>query len=383
MMADEAPRTRRRVDYLRHHDEPAAPKAPEEISIPGFDPRFPDWKREGEFLYRRRSWVSGGAVDVWAPSFSPEAVDPGQIVFYDTETTGLSGGSGNVIFLFGAAWCEGPDLVVEQLFLSDFPGEPAFLEAVRALLRPFPAWVSYNGKAFDSHLLTSRFLMNGMQLDRGAQVDLLHHARRLWRAVTRDCSLTSIEREILGVNREVDVAGEDIPLVWLQFLRTGSLGILPVVFQHNLTDITSLVRMYRIIGDIYRGADVSTPVDAPALGRWLLRRSEEGGAAVLEEAFRRGSLEAGAVLSLHLKRLGEWDRAVQIWESILSGSRSLFAAVELAKHLEHRLRDPGGALQIVQMITSWELPLSPGSREEIRRRASRLKRKLSERSDQA
>lgn len=379
-MADQTPRTRRRIDYLRHGEERAPVEAPPESSFPELDPRFPGWRREGEFLYRRRSWVSGGAVDVWAPSFSPEAVHPGQIVFYDTETTGLSGGSGNVIFLFGAAWCEGRDLVVEQLFLSDFPGEPEFLQAVAALLRPFAAWVSYNGKAFDSHLLTSRFLMNGMRLDRGVQVDLLHHARRLWRTITRDCSLTSIEREILGVSREVDVAGEDIPLVWLQFLRTGSPGILPVVFQHNLTDITSLARMYRIIGDVYRGADISTPVDAPALGRWLLRRSEEDGAAVLAEAFRRGSLDAGVLLSLHFKRRREWDRAVQIWESILSASRSMFAAVELAKHLEHRLRNPGGALQIVEMITSWELPLTAGSREEIRRRAARLRRKLSERT---
>jgi hypothetical protein len=376
MMADQTQRTRRRIDYLRHHEEPAA-ETPQAASFSELDPRFPGWRREGEFLYRRRSWVSGGAVDVWAPPFSPEAVDPGQIVFYDTETTGLSGGSGNVIFLFGAARCDGLDLVVEQLFLSDFPGEPEFLTAVRDLLRPFPAWVSYNGKAFDSHLLTSRFLMNGMQLDRGAQVDLLHHARRLWRTITRDCSLTSIEREILGVSREVDVAGEDIPLVWLQFLRTGSPGILPVVFEHNLTDITSLARMYRIIGDVSRGADVSTPVDAPALGRWLLRRSEEDGAAVLEEAFRRGSLDAGILLSLHFKRRREWDRAVEIWESILSASRSMFAAVELAKHLEHRLRDPGGALRMVELVASWEMPLTGTRREELARRARRLKRKVS------
>ena len=62
---------------------------------------------------------------------------PEELVFYDTETTGLSGGAGNVIFLFGAAWCEGRDLAVEQLFLSDFPGEPEFLQAVQDLVRPY------------------------------------------------------------------------------------------------------------------------------------------------------------------------------------------------------------------------------------------------------
>ena len=146
--------------------------------------------------------------------------------------------------------------------------------------------------------------MNGMRFTPGAQVDLLHHARRLWRTVTGDCSLTSIERGILGFTRELDVAGEDIPLVWLAFLRTGVPGILPVVFDHNMMDITSLARMYRVIGDLYRGDVLSTPVDARALGRWLLRHSAADGTAVLEEAFRQGNLDAGAALSLYLKKAG-------------------------------------------------------------------------------
>ena len=90
------------------------------------DPRFPDWKRESEFLYRRRQYFSGRGVGVWPGPFSPEAGAAEELVFYDTETTGLSGGAGTVIFLFGAAWCEGRDLAVEQLFLSDFPGETGF-----------------------------------------------------------------------------------------------------------------------------------------------------------------------------------------------------------------------------------------------------------------
>ncbi len=341
------------------------------------DPRFPGWKREAEFLYRRRTYLPGRGVDAWASGFSTEASSAEKLVFYDTETTGLSGGAGNVIFLFGAAWCEGRDLTVEQLFLSDFPGEPEFLQAVQEIVRPFPAWVSYNGKAFDSHLLLTRFLMNGMQLDLGSQVDLLHHARRLWKTVTGDCSLTTIERSILGVNRELDVAGEDIPLVWLEFLRTGQPGILPVVFDHNLTDITSLARMYGIMGDLYQGKVDAAPVDVSALGRWLLPRSASDGTAVLEEAFQAGNLEAGAALSLHHKRRGEWERAVAIWEAILASSRSMFAAVELAKHYEHREHDPLRAMRVMETVGSWGLPLGRRGREEIRRRVERLKRKLS------
>lgn len=216
-------RTRRRLDFLRP-SEPAPQAAPARQAFPDSDPRFPGWKREGEFLYRRRQYFQGYGVEAWREPFSPEADSGDQLVFYDTETTGLSGGAGSVIFLFGAAWCEGRDLAVEQLFLSDFPGEPEFLLAVRDLLSRYRAFVSYNGKTFDSHLLATRFLMNRMTWEPGPQVDLLHHARRLWKSITGDCSLKSIERTVLGFNRELDVDGADIPLIWLEFLRSGRPG---------------------------------------------------------------------------------------------------------------------------------------------------------------
>ena len=257
-MSDEAPRTRRRIHSMlgaRDPVESPRPADPAPPAAPAADSRFPGWVREGEFFYGRKLHFPGRAVELWDPAFSPEAESADGLVFYDTETTGLSGGAGSVIFLFGAAWCKGEGLRFEQLFLSDFPGEPEFLMAVEELLRPFTAWVSYNGKTFDSHLLRSRFLMNGMMLEPGPQVDLLHHARRLWRSITRDCSLKTIESSILGITRDMDVAGEDIPLVWLEFLRTSAPGILPVVFQHNLTDITSVARLYGLIGGLLRGED--------------------------------------------------------------------------------------------------------------------------------
>ena len=90
--------------------------------------------------------------------------------------------------------------------------------------------------------------MNRIEWEPGPQVDLLHHARRLWKTVVGDCSLRSMESHVLGFTRELDVAGEDIPLIWLQFLRTGRPGTLPVVFDHNVMDIVSLARLYGVIG---------------------------------------------------------------------------------------------------------------------------------------
>jgi uncharacterized protein YprB with RNaseH-like and TPR domain len=339
------------------------------------DPRFPGWTREGEFLYRRRQYFKGYGVDAWPKPFSPEADSGDQLVFYDTETTGISGGAGSVIFLFGAAWCEGSDLAVEQLFLTDFPGEPEFLLAVQDVLGRYRAFVSYNGKTFDSNLLKTRFLMNRIPWEPGPQVDLLHHARRLWKSITGDCSLKSIERTVLGFTRELDIDGADIPLIWLEFLRTGRPGTLPVVFDHNVMDIASLARIYRIIGRLLQGDLSFARIDERSFGSWLLRRGHSSGAEVLRQSFGRGNDEAGIALGLHHKRLREWDRAAQVWEEILARSRSLFAAVELAKHHEHRSRSPDEALRTVDLLLSWGLPLDARTRQEIAKRRERLRRK--------
>ena len=371
-------RTRRRIDFLGKKADAKGPqRAGGDPLAP--DPRLPGWKREGEFLFRRRMHFPGRGVEAWAAPFSPEASSAEDLVFYDTETTGLSGGAGTVIFLFSAARCEGRDLEVEQLFLSDFPGEPEFLLAVRELLRPFRAFVSYNGKTFDSPLLRTRFLMNRIEFETGPQVDLLHYARRFWKTVIGDCSLKAVESRVLGFTRELDVAGEDIPLIWLEFLRTGRPGILPVVFDHNVMDITSLARLYGVIGGMLGGDLGAGPVDEKALGGWLLSRAPRTGVLVLEESFGRGNIEAGRALSLHHKRLGEWARAVEIWEAMLAGSRSLFAAVELAKHHEHRTRRPDRALEIVEAVLAWGMPLEARMRQEIRRRTQRLERRLARR----
>ncbi len=376
-------RARRRIDFLRGESGDSrtdstefSSAAPVRTQRYPADSRFPDWKREGEFLYRRRQYFSGRGIGIWPGGFSPEADAAEQLVFYDTETTGLSGGAGSVIFLFGAAWCEGADLAVEQIFLSDFPGEPEFLLAVRDLFAPFRAFVSYNGKTFDSHLLRTRFLMNRIEWQVGPQVDLLHHARRLWKTVVGNCSLRSLESHVLGFTRELDVAGEDIPLIWLQFLRSATPGSLPVVFDHNVMDIVSLARLYGVIGSLLGGGPPQTPIDERALGTWMIRTGAAAGTSVLEEAFRRGNEQAGIALALHHKSLHEWDRAAEVWERLLAGARSYLAAVELAKHYEHRMRRCEAAIQLVETVLSWNLPLDSRARHEIFKRRARLQRKL-------
>jgi len=57
------------------------------------------------------------ALKLLLPEAAEEIAGPGEWLFLDTETTGLSGGSGTYPFLVGLAWWEGGGLEIEQLFM--------------------------------------------------------------------------------------------------------------------------------------------------------------------------------------------------------------------------------------------------------------------------
>ena len=101
------------------------------------------------------------------------------LLFYDLETTGLSGGASTIAFLAGFGWVENNKLFINQYFLHDFPGEIDFLLLINEFLDSGKILVSYNGKSFDHPLLRTRFLMKGLKIPLVPEIDLLHTARRL------------------------------------------------------------------------------------------------------------------------------------------------------------------------------------------------------------
>ena len=163
-------------------------------------------------------------------------------LFFDLETTGLSGGAGTVAFLaaFGKPVLKGK-LIVTQYLLLDYPGENDFLENVlNEIKKPQSVIVTYNGKCFDSQILKTRCLMNGIKPPEYYHADLLHPARRLWKNIIHDCSQASIETRILGLDRSDDIPGALAPEIWFEFLKTGRTERLTGICEHNCSDITGL-----------------------------------------------------------------------------------------------------------------------------------------------
>ena len=174
---------------------------------------------------------------------------PGELLFFDLETTGLSGGAGTVAFLaaFGRFSPQGK-LVITQYLLLDYPGEADFVESVKSEFAsprsPNPIVVSYNGKCFDAQILKTRCLMNGLVPPEFFHVDLLHPARRLWKGQFSDCSQATIEVSALGLDRSGDISGAFAPEIWFSFLRSGENKDLLVICEHNVKDIMGLASLF-------------------------------------------------------------------------------------------------------------------------------------------
>src|SRR5262249_30837505 len=224
-------------------------------------------------------------VRVPAHVVAPVSPDPGT-VFLDTETTGLSGGTGTYVFLVGlATWSTARTLTVTQYFLGDLGAEAAFLHAVEAAVSPARELVTFNGRTFDLPLLETRYLL---ARSRWWGADLPHQdvypvARALWRERAADCRLSTLEGTLLGLDRGDDLPGALVPQVYFRYLRSGDTGSLPRVFRHNRWDLVALAGLHARVAALLEGPDPRhDPVEWTGAGRWLERREPDRSARFYE-----------------------------------------------------------------------------------------------------
>jgi uncharacterized protein len=312
-----------------------------------------------------------------------------RLLFFDCETTSLSGGAGNLVFLFGLGYLGARSIVLEQFFLEDFPDEPDFLWALSDRLSPDFTYVSYNGRAFDAQLLRSRFLLNGVPFPIRRQVDLLYPSRRLWRRRLDSCSLGSVEANILGIERREDLPGAEVPERYFDYLRRNDPSVLSPVFAHHLSDISSLVRLADTIDRLALGLVELPPRIFDGLGLATMLsggvsdESRRRGIAALERLLESGAAATGPWadgitiarrLGRYYRSRGELSRVGRVWELVYRRTQSLEAGIEYAKYLEHQERRYAEALAVVESV----LPAVPKGPLEgaLRHRQTRLERRM-------
>ncbi len=168
---------------------------------------------------------------------------PESLVFFDIETLGLFS---RPIILFGVGRLESGKFTVYQYLLRDVSEElPALLAMLSHLEGTMPALVSFNGKTFDFPYLRDRLAFYGIPLSSGIpHFDILHMARRRWKDTVPNCRLSTLERLVFGILRKDDLPSQMVPEFYETYLKTGNIGPLVPIVEHNRQDVISLARLY-------------------------------------------------------------------------------------------------------------------------------------------
>ena len=284
-----------------------------------------------------------------------QALPAEQLVFLDTETTGLAGGTGTVAFLLGVGRIDGDELRLRQFFLTGFRGEAALLQEAAAWTAGRPYLVTFNGKCFDVPLLATRYRLARLPDPFAAlhHIDLFHPTRRAFSRRWPDCRLQTAEKRLLGFQRVHDLPAHLVPETWFAFVRRGATYRLPDLLAHNRSDLVSLVALLPALTEAFsmpaeRGADVV------AIARYWRMRGDEGTALAHLQAHER-QLDTTGLLDLALlyKRRQLWEPAVAIWQRL--AERQCVPALEhLAKYYEHVRHDYHAALALTHQLQGLE-----------------------------
>lgn len=329
----------------------------------------------------------------WSDDPRIAATPPHSFAFLDTETTGLSGGTGTYAFLIGAARFEVDHFHLAQFFLRDPSEEPAQLYALEEFLAPCQAIVTFNGKSFDLPLLNTRYIYHGWKSPFSdlSHVDLLHLARRLWRDRLPSRTLGNLEVQILATQRSGDdIPGWMIPQMYFNYLRSGDATPMKSVFYHNAMDVVSLAALLH-----HTAAILADPLNEPiehgmdifALGK-LFESMDDPNTAIqlyqkcLEQELPDDSLPQVLLrLADIYKRRDMLSEALPLWEQAAE-MKQMEAVVELAKACEHRLKDYQTALDwanhglTIVASSNFTRMEQDAWRQELEHRIQRLERRL-------
>jgi uncharacterized protein len=301
---------------------------------------------------------------------------PQGLLFLDTETTGLAGGTGTLPFMVCLARIQGEQLQLGQWILTGFAGEAALLEIVGSWIKSSAQLVSYNGKSFDMPLLITRYRL-ARQTDPftdKAHIDLLHLTRRACGHGWDDCRLQTAEQRLLGFVRENDFPSHLIPQAWSEFVRGGGVEPLNGIAEHNRHDVLSLAALLAMIARIY----AEPGHEAAHALKIAQSHAVRGNVSHAIDHLANASVpldEAALVFLAKLHRQqGQDEQALAIWRQLRQNS--CVAGIEaLAKYHEHVTRELEVALELAEEL----LRLEPASefhakrRDRLRQRRARPK----------
>ncbi len=210
--------------------------------------RYPLTHRHGHVVLGSAVRLDSARLVELGRSIGFAGLQSSDCLLLDTETTGLAGGAGTIVFAVGLGWFEPEAFVLEQLFLRDFAEEPAMLVALAGRLRERPVPVSFVGKTFDRHRIAARLAVHKVEAPilTERHLDLYYLARRAFGKQLPDCRLRTVEELRLGLRRDDDLPGSEAPAAFLQWLRDRT-GPVDRVLEHNRLDVLSVAALLGLL----------------------------------------------------------------------------------------------------------------------------------------
>jgi len=286
-------------------------------------------------------------------------IDFKKALFLDTETTGLSGGTGTLAFMVGLGFFQGDGFVVQQLFMRDYSEEKASLSILQDILNSYQFLVTFNGRHYDIPLLETRMILSRKrsQIREMPNFDLLFPSRKIWKGAYENCRLVTLESRLLGMEREEDIPSEWIPSLYFDYIQTGDARKIHRVFYHNRMDILTMVALAGRIHLVYHDPQAARPrkgVEHFSLGRLFWDHGDrEKAIPCFEIALKRCddelAWEVMKWLSMAFKKTGQGEKAHSLWHEMMEWPyrKDAYPYIEAAKYYEHRLKEFEKAIEYV------------------------------------
>jgi uncharacterized protein YprB with RNaseH-like and TPR domain len=306
-----------------------------------------------------------------------------ELFFFDTETTGLGGGTGNTIFLLGYARVFQNKVLLRQLFLPSPASEVAlyhyFLQEV-----DYTTLVTFNGKAFDWPQVKTRHTLirdEVPKLPKFGHFDLLHASRRLWKNEYESLKLNMVEKQILNITRDDDIPGFMAPMIYFHYLEDQNPEGVFGIMKHNETDILTLITLFIHISNKLLQADKGSDTELFEVARWMDSVGEHQTATkhYYEIVNNKGKNAQAAKLALAAacKREQRFEEAVRLWKDLCveeqgSQTEKIMAATELAKYYEHKKKEIKDALHYSMLAFKISESIPFFKQHELSKRIKRL-----------
>ncbi len=289
------------------------------------------------------------AIPNWLYKYSKifNLTSPEEIIFLDTETTGLDRGANTYAFLTGVLYFKESKWHLKQYFIESPENEVLLMNLLSELLSGFKVLVSYNGKCYDIPLLDNRFKYHRSDYSiRNLEfLDLLHLSRRFWKPILHGCKLQNIETLIFNYIRDYsnDIPGEFIPKAYFDYLASRDAEEIASVFYHNEQDLYSLTRILEVCTNLnfmdFNYLELFK-IDSYSLAKLLMDIGlEDASLPLLEELVKKGKISENILLLLTklLKKDAKFLSAVEYLKTMETTSPLI--CLEISKIYEHKLKD--------------------------------------------